>query len=198
MQDFFFFFPHGSSRKSNYPILQVQFKFLLCSFWPKEVSLLGCCWVAKSCLTLCDPMDCSISGFLVLHYLLEFAQTHVHRVGDTIQPSCPLLPPSPVALNLCQHQGLPMRRLFALGDQGIGAWASAPVLPVNIQCWFPLGLTGLISLLSKGLKTLLQYHNSKASILQCSAFFLVQLSHLYMTAGKNTALTIWTFVSRGM
>ena len=68
-------------------------------------SICCCCSVAKSCLTLCDPMDCSTPGFPVLHYLPEFTQTHVHWVGDAIQPSHPLLLPSP-ALNLSQHQGL--------------------------------------------------------------------------------------------
>ena len=65
-----------------------------------------CCSVAKSCLTLCNPMDCSTSGSSVLHYLPEFTQTHVHWVGDAIQPSHPLSPPSPPAFNLSQHQGL--------------------------------------------------------------------------------------------
>ena len=65
-----------------------------------------CCSVAKSCPTLCNPMDCSMPGFSVLYYLLEFAQIHVHRVGDAIQPSYPLPPPSPFAFNLSQHQGL--------------------------------------------------------------------------------------------
>ena len=62
--------------------------------------------VAKSCLILCDPMDCRMPGFPVLHYLPEFAQTHVHWVDDAIQPSCPLLSPSPPAFNLSQHQSL--------------------------------------------------------------------------------------------
>ena len=62
--------------------------------------------VAQLCLTLCDPMNCSMPGFPVLHHLLELAQTHVHRVGDAIQPSHPLPPPSPYALSLSQHQGL--------------------------------------------------------------------------------------------
>ena len=65
-----------------------------------------CCSVTKSCLALWDPMDCNTPGFPVLHYLLEFAQIHVHRVGDAIQPSHPLLPPSPPSLRLTQHQGL--------------------------------------------------------------------------------------------
>ena len=65
-----------------------------------------CCSVAKLCLTLCDPMDCSIPGFPVLHYLLEFAQTCVHWVSDVLQPSHTLPPPSPPAFSLSQHQGL--------------------------------------------------------------------------------------------
>ena len=69
-------------------------------------STTGCCSVTKSFLTLCDPMDCSTPGFPVLRYLLEFAQTHVFWVSDAIQPSHPLLPLSPPALDLSQHQGL--------------------------------------------------------------------------------------------
>ena len=79
----------------------------------------------------------------------------------------------------------PINRLFASGGQSVAASASASVLPVSIQGWFPLGLGGLVSLLVQGtLKSLLQ-HNSKASILQCSIFFVVQLSHLYQTTGKK-------------
>ena len=65
-----------------------------------------CCWDAKSCPTVCDPMACSMPGFLVLHHLPEFVQTHAHWVGDAIQPSHPLLSPSPPAFNLSQDQGL--------------------------------------------------------------------------------------------
>ena len=82
-----------------------------------------------------------------------------------------------------------MSQCFASGGQSIGVSASASVHPVNIQDWFPLGLTGWISLLSNGLKHLLQCHSSKASILCCSAFFIVQLSHTYITIGKTIALT---------
>ena len=113
-------------------------------------SILHCCSVSKSCPTLCNSMDCSKPGFTVLYYLPEFAQTHVHRVGDAIQPSHPLPPPSPPAFNLSQHQGLfPMSQFFTSGSQSIRA--SASVLPRNVQGWFPLGLTALISLLSGGL-----------------------------------------------
>ena len=85
---------------------------------------------------------------------------------------------------------------FTSGGQSIGASASASILPMNIQDWFPLGLTGWISLLSKGLSSLLQHRSLKASILQCSASFMVQLSHPYMTTGKAIALTRWTIVGK--
>ena len=97
-----------------------------------------CCSVAKSCLTLCDSMNWSKPGFPVFNYLLEFAQTHVHWVDNAIQPSHPLSSPSPPALNLSQDQGLLQCQLFASSGQSIGASASARVLPVNIQGWFPL------------------------------------------------------------
>ena len=76
-------------------------------FFGSLYSFCCCCYsVAKSCLTLCDPTDCSTPGFPVLHYQPEFAQTHVHWVDDAIQPSHPLLPPSPPAFNLSQHPSL--------------------------------------------------------------------------------------------
>ena len=118
----------------------------------------------QSCPTLCDPMDCSMPGFPVHHQLPELTQTHIHLVSDAIQPSHPLSSPSPPAFNLSQHQSFPVSQLFISGGQSIGA--SASVLPMNIQDWFPLGLTGLISLKSKGLfKSLLQHHSSKVSVL---------------------------------
>ena len=93
----------------------------------------------------------------------------------------------------------PVSQLFASGGQSIGVSASTSVLPMNTQDWSPLEWTGWISLQSRGLsKSLLQHHSSKASILQCSAFFIVQLSHPYMTTGKTIALTRWTFVNKVM
>ena len=89
--------------------------------------------VVKSCPTLCNPMDQSTPGLLVHHQLLEFIQTHVHRLGDDIQPSHPLSSPSPPAFNLSQHQGLFQCRLFASGGQSTGAAALASVLPMNTQ-----------------------------------------------------------------
>ena len=113
----------------------------------------SCCLVTKSCLTLCDPMDFSMPGLPIPHYLMEFAQVQVYWIGNVIQPFHPLLSSSPSAFSLSQHQGFvfffPVRLLFILGAQSIGA--SAPILPMNIQSWFPLRLTGLMSLLSKRL-----------------------------------------------
>ena len=91
-----------------------------------------------------------------------------------------------------------MSQFFASGSQSIRASASASVLPVNIQDWFPLGLTGFLLAVQGTLKSLLQHHSSKASIPQWLAFFMVQISHPHMTAGKTIALTRWTFVSKVM
>ena len=96
-------------------------------------------------------MNCSTPGLPVPYHLLEFAQIHVHWVNDAIESSHPLLPSSPPALSPSQHRGLFQFWLLASGGQSIGASVSATVLPMNIQGWFPLGLTGLISLLSKRL-----------------------------------------------
>ena len=121
---------------------------LCCSIYRAQTEY--CCSVAQLCPALCDSMDCNTSGFPVLYHLLEFAQTHVRWVSDTI-PSHPLSFPSPPAFNLSQLGSFPMSQLFASGGQSIRASASESVLPMNVQGWFPLRLTGLISLLSKGL-----------------------------------------------
>ena len=151
-------------------------------------------------MTLCDPMDHSTPGLPVHHQIPEFTQTHVHWVSDAIQPSHSLSSPSPPTFNLSQHQGL-------------FQWVSsshqvAKVLEFQLQHqsfhWifrtnqFSLGWTGWISLQSKGLSRVFQHHSSKASILRHSAFFIVQLSHPYLTTGKTIALTRWTFVGKVM
>ena len=105
--------------------------------------------VAQSCPTLCDPMNHSTPGLPIHHQLPEFTQTHVHWVGDAIQPSHPLSSPSPLAFNLSQYQGLQMSQSFASGGQSIGVSASTSILPMNIQDWLPLGRTGWISLHEK-------------------------------------------------
>ena len=142
------------------------------------------------------PLDHSTPGLPVHHQLLEFTQIHVHWVGDAIQSSYPLSPPSPPAFQSFPTSGsFQMNQLFASDDQSTGVSVSTSILPENTQDWSPLGWTGWISLQSKGLfKSLLQHHSSKASILWCSALFIVQLSHPYMTTGKTIALTRQTFV----
>ena len=106
----------------------------------------------QSCPTLRDPMNHSTPGLPVHHHLPEFTQTHVHRVGDAIQPSHPLSSPSPPApQSLPASESFPMSHLFAWGGQSTGVSASASVLPMNTQDWSPLGWTGSISLQSNGL-----------------------------------------------
>ena len=142
-------------------------------------------------------MDCSTPGFPVFHSLPDFGQTHVHWVSDAMQPSHPLSSPSPPALNLSQHQGL---------FQWVGSWHQVAKYWSFSFSISPLSkCSGLISFrvdwfdlldVQGTLKSLLQHHSSKASILWRSAFFTVQFSHLYMTTGKTIALARWTFVSK--
>ena len=162
--------------------------------------------VAQSCPTLCNPMNRSTLGPPVYHQLPEFTQTHVHRVADAIQPSLSLTPSS--SLNLSQHQGLfqwsQIQGLFPWLFQGLRLFssddrnteASASVFPVNIQSRSPLRLTGLISLLSKGLSgvfssTTVQRHQFFGALPSLSSS-----SHKYVTTGKTIALTRQTFFSR--
>ena len=153
--------------------------------------------VTQSCPTLCHPMNRSTPGLPVHHQLPEFTQTHVHWVGDAIQPFHPLSSPSPPAPNPSQHQSLFQWVNSASGGQSIGVSASTSVLPVNIQDLFLLGWTGWISLQSKGLSRV--FSNTTV---QKHQFFSAQLSsqsnsHPYMTTGKTIALTRWTFVGKG-
>ena len=153
--------------------------------------------VAQLCPTLCNPINYSTPGLTVHHKLPEFTQTQVHWVSDAIQTSHPLSSSCPQSLPA--SESFPMSQLFEWGGQSIGVSALASFLPKNTQGWSLLEWTGWISLQSKGtLKSLLQHHSSKASVLQCSAFFTVQLSHPYMTTGKTIALSRWTFVGKVM
>ena len=144
-------------------------------------------------------MDCSTPGLPVHHQLLDLTQTHVHWVSDAIQPSHPLLSPSPPAFNLSQHQGL-----FKWVDSShqVGKLLELQLQHQSFQ-WifrtisFRMDWLGLLAV-QETLKSLLQHHSSKTSILQCSAFFIVQLSHPYMTTGKPIALTRQTFVGKVM
>ena len=156
--------------------------------------------VTKSCPTLCNSMNCSIPGFSAFYYLLEFAQTHVHWGGDAIQPSHSLLSLFSFCLQSFLASGaFSISRLFASGGQSIGTSASASVLPMNIQDWFPLGLTGLISLQSKGLSRVF----SRSTVWKHQFFgaqpSLWSNSHIRTwLLEKPIALTIWTFASKVM
>ena len=148
--------------------------------------------VTQSCLTLCNPMDWSMPDFPVHHQLLGACSNScplTQWCHPTISSS--VIPFSSCLQSFPASGSFPVSQLFASGGQNIGASVSAPVLLMNIQDWFPLGLTSFIPLQSK---SLLQHHSSKASILWHSAFFIVQLSHPYTTTGKPIALTRWTFV----
>jgi len=128
-----------------------------------------CCLAARSRLTLWSPVDCSTSGFPVLHYLPELAQIHVCWVSDAISSS--VVPFSSCRQSFPVSRSLPMSRPFTSGGQSIAASASAWVLPMNIQSWFPLGLTGLISLQSKELSRMFS-----SITVQKLKFFCVQPS----------------------
>ena len=173
----------------------------------KGISLLG------RCFSLHLPVQ--FSGSVMSDSLQTHGLQHTRPPCPSWTPrvysnSCPLSPwyhptisSSVISFSSCL-QSVPasgffqMSQFFASGGQNIGVSASTSVLPMNIQDWFPLGWTGWISLLSKGLLSLLQHHRSKASVLWCSAFFIVQLSHPYMTTGKTITLTRWIFVGKVM
>ena len=187
---------HGFSWPSRQP----------CS-WQGTISILivkngsskkSSCSVVQSCLTLHDFMDCSTPGFPVHHQLPELAQTHVHQVGDAIQPSLILCPPL-----LFPPSVFPSIRIFSNESALPIRWSkywSFSISPSNEYSGLTsFGIDWLDLLAVQGtLKGLLQYHSSKSPILQCSAFFMIQLSHPYMTTGKTTALTRWTFVGKVM
>ena len=124
-------------------------------------------------------MDCSLPGFAVHHQLPELIQTHVHRVSDAIQPSQPVVPFSSCLQSIPESRSFHMSQFFASGGQSIGVAASTSVLSVTIQDLFPLG-------------------SRFKRILWHSTFFIVQLSHPYMTTGKTITLTRWTFVDKVM
>ena len=134
-------------------------------------------------------MDCSPPGLPILHTLPEFIQTQVHWVSDPIQPPHPLSSPSPPTSISPSFRVFSSELALLTRWPSIEASASTSVPPMNIQGWFPLGLTGLISLPSKGLSRVFpQHHNSKASILSCSAFFMIIDYLIYWLFWKNSIL----------
>ena len=133
------------------------------------------------------PMDCSTPAFPVLYQLPELAEIHIHWVSDAIQPSHLLFSPFPPAFNLSQHQGL--FQWISSSQQVARVWSFSFNISTSSEysVLFPLRWTGFFLFAVQGtLKSLLQHRSSKASILQCWAFFTIQLSHLYMTVKKKT------------
>ena len=150
--------------------------------------------VAQSCLSLCNPMDCSTPGFPILHTFLELAQTHVPWAGDSIQLSCPLPSPSPLASIFLSI------RVFSNESASCIRWPkywsfSFSISPSNdYSGWISFRIDLFDLLAGQGtFKSLLQHH-SCSSVLWWSVFFMVQLSLLYKTTGKTIALTRQTFV----
>ena len=211
-----FKFSHGMVRKNSNKLFgqtilgfsfQNMFLLVICQchcdnhvfcIWSFPITFSSVQSVVQSFLTFCNPMDCSTPDLPVHHQLLEFTQTHVHWVSDAIQPSHPLSSPSPPAFNLSQHQCLFKWVHYS--------YQVTKVLEFQLQHQ-SFQYSGLISfrmdwldhLAVQGtLKSLLQHHSSKATIIWCSAFFSVQLSHPYMTIGKTIALTMRTFVGKVM
>ena len=157
-------------------------------------------WVSQSvqsCPTLCDLMDRSMLGLPVHHQLLEFTQTHIHWVGDAIQPSHPLLSSSPAfGLSQCQVFSSESALRIRWPQYWRFSFSISPSSEYSRLISFRTNWFELLAVQGT-LKSLLQHHSSKASIPGHSAFFMVQLSHLYMATGRTIALTRWTFVCKG-
>ena len=152
--------------------------------------------VAQSCLTVCDPMDCSTPGLPVYHQLPELAPNHVHQVGDAIHPSQPH--PLPLLPSIF-HSIRVFPKESVLCIRWPKYWSfSFRISPSNEYSGLISFRTDWFNLAVQGILKSLQHHSSKASIFWCSTFFMVQLSHPYMPSGKTIALTRWTFVSKVM
>ena len=162
-----------------------------------SISCKCCCSLAQSCPTLCEPMDCSTSSFPVLHYLPKFAQTHVHLGDDgynhlILYHPLLLLPSVFPSIRVFSNESAlhirwPKHWCFSISPSK----EQSRLISFRIDWFDLLAVQGTF-------KSYLQNHISKASILWCSAFFMVQLSHPCVTTGKTIALTIWTFVSKVM
>ena len=146
--------------------------------------------VTQSCTTLCDPMNRSTPGLPIHHHLPEFTQTHFHRVSDAIQPSHPpssplLLPPIPPSIRVFSNESTLRMRWPKYWSF---TFSIIPFKEIPGLISFRMDWLDLLAVQGT-LKSLPQHHSSKASILRCSAFFTVQLTHPYMTTGKTIALT---------
>ena len=140
--------------------------------WPNATSVNS---VAQSCQTLCDPMDCNTPDFPIHYQLLQLTQAHIHSVSNAIQPSHPLSFPLPPAFNTC-HIRWPKYWSFSVSISPSNKYSG--LITFRIDWLDLLAVQGT-------LKSILQHHSSKVSILWHSGFFIVQLSHPYMTTGKT-------------
>ena len=182
-------YPHSSETRQKKQELQSHSQFSSVQFSS----------VAQSCPTLCNPMNRSMPGLPVHHQLPEFTQTNVHRVSDAIQPSHPRSSPSPPAPNPSQHQSLSHQSTLRMRWPKYWSFSFSIIPSKEIPGLISFRIDWLDLLVVQGnLKSFLQHHSSKASPLQHSAFFTVQLSHPYMTTGKTTALTRRTLVGKVM
>ena len=163
---------------------------------PQFYWLIFCCSVAGSCLTLCVPMDCSMPGLPVLYHLPELVQTHVHWVSDAIQLFHPLSSPPPPAFSLSQHQGL---FHWISSSHQVAKVLELQLQHQSFQWIFRTDFLrddwcDLLAV-QRTLKSLLQHHSLKASILRHS-FFMVQLLHPYMITGKTMVSAIQTLSAK--
>ena len=153
--------------------------------------------VVQLCPTLCDPMKRSMPDLPVHHQLPELAQVHIHWVSDAIQPSHPQSSPSPPGFNCSQHHGFFkwISSLHQVAKDWSFSFSTSPSNEHSALLFFRMGWLDVL-VVQGTLNSLLQHHSSKASILWCSAFFVVQFSHPYMTTWKTIALTRQTFVGK--
>ena len=180
-------------------ISNLELKINQIKIWISIIQKYCCCSVAQTCLTLCNPIDCSILGFPIPYRLLKLAQICVHYICDVIQPSHPLMPSPPSALNLSQNQGLfqwvssshQVAKVleFQLQHQSF-QWIFKTDLLQNGQVGSPCS--------PRDSQESSPTPQLKASISRCSAFLIIQLSHPYMITGRTIALTRWTFVDKVM
>ena len=157
----------------------------------------SCCSVAQSCPTLCDCMDCNTPGLPVRHYLPEFVQTHVHWVSDVIKPSHPLVPLLLLRLIFPSVRVFSNELVLHMRRTKYWCFSISPSSEYSGLISFRIDWLDLLAVQGT-LKNLLQNHSSKASILQHSAFIMVQLSHPYMTTGKTIALIRQIFLDKVM
>ena len=164
---------------------------------PRQFSSVQFSSLLQSCPTLCHPMNCSTPGLPVHHQFPEFTQIHVHRVSDAIQPSHPLPSPSPPAHNPPQHRVFSNESTLRMRCPKYWSFNFSIIPSKEIPGLICFRMDWMDFLAVQGtLKSLLQHHSLKASILQHSAFFTVQLSHPYMTIIKTIALTRRTLVGK--